>query len=68
MLLISDFLICVSMVGVGTFFALRESCEECGDFVEITNVTTTTTIAPSVLVSKDTVSLSIVFCLSMEGK
>ena len=54
LLLISDFLICVSMIGVGIFFALRESCELC-DETTAANTTTTTTIAPEFLVSKETV-------------
>ena len=63
LLLISDFLICVSMVGVGVFFALRESCEECRYEELIANGTTT--ISPSVHVSKDTVTSTLILSLSL---
>ena len=52
LLLISDFMICISMVGVGVFFTLKDSCEECN----VNSNTTTTTMAPDLLVSKATVN------------
>ena len=55
LLLISDFLICVSMIGVGVFFALSESCKDC-NVAGLVNSTTTTTMAPDLLVSKATVN------------
>ena len=53
LLLISDFFICVSMIGVGVFFALSESCTDCD---EATLLNSTTTMAPDLLVSQDTVN------------
>ena len=52
LLLISDFLICVSMIGVGVFFALSESCKDCE---EAGTANSTTTMAPDLLVSQATV-------------
>ena len=53
LLLISDFFICVSMIGVGVFFALSESCTDCE---EAALLNSTTTMAPDLLVSQDTVN------------
>ena len=53
LLLISDFLICVSMIGVGVFFALSESCQDCE---EAGGANSTTTMAPDLLVSQATVT------------
>ena len=52
LLLISDFLICVSMIGVGVFFTLSESCKECE---ETGGANSTTTLAPELMVSQATV-------------
>ena len=67
LLIISDFFICISMIGVAVFFLLDEKCKECQDNSHNSTTTLTTltteamatteysTILPDVLVSKTTV-------------
>ena len=67
LLIISDFFICISMIGVAVFFLLDEKCKECQDSFHNSTTTLTTltteamatteysTILPDVLVSKTTV-------------
>jgi len=52
LLIISDFFICVSMIGVGVFFKMYEDCQDCQ---EESPQLSSTTVSPSVLVSEATV-------------
>jgi len=44
LLIISDLFICISMIGVGVFFILKEKCEDCEDVTTTVAATTTTTM------------------------
>ena len=55
LLVISDFFICVSMVGVAVFFKMYEDCAECKFEAIDTSNSTATTMSASVFVSEATV-------------
>ena len=65
LLIISDLFICISMIGVGVFFILKEKCDDCEATTAAATTTTTilttemvnitTTMLPDLMVSKTTV-------------